>query len=142
MRNFYNTLIPYKVIPYDGIEYTNCCEYDHISRYRGIREVIHRPTDPSERFISHETSNYFESHVDVDFYEVPLEEEHRLDLIAYKKLGSASYAWILAYFNDISDGYSCYQGQILAIPKSLYSLFNDGEVLQTVSPFALNLGAE
>ena len=59
-----------------------------------------------------------------------------------EKLGSASYAWILAYFNDISDGYSCYQGQILAIPKSLYSLFNDGEVLQTVSPFALNLGAE
>lgn len=142
MREFYDTLKPYKVLPYEGIEYSVCCDYDHISRYRGMRTVVHSPQTQSERFISHETMNPFFSKVEVEFYEVPLNEEHRLDLIAEKKLGSSTYSWIIAYFNNIEDGYSCYEGQILAIPKSLYSLFNEGEILQPVSPFALNLSTE
>lgn len=142
MREFYNTLAPYKVLPYEGIQYTNCHEYNHICRYRGLREVVHCPKTPSDRFIAHETANYFESHIEVEFYEVPYREEHRLDLIAEKTLGSAQYSWVIAYFNDIADGYSCYAGQVLAIPKSIYDLFNDGEILQAVSPFALNLGSE
>lgn len=40
-------------------------------------------------------------------YKIPLGEQYRPDLIAYKFYGSADYYWILVYANDISD---CPQG--------------------------------
>ena len=137
----YNTLIPYKVIEHRGIQYTVCRKYDHISRYKGLRQVIHNPAD-SDRFITLENSNPFSSNVKVTYYEVPYTEENRLDIIANKFLGSPNYAWIIAYLNDIEDGFTVREGQNIMIPESISSLFQSGEVLAPINPITLNLGQE
>ena len=61
---------------------------------------------------------------------------------AYKFLGSAQYAWVIAYFNNIEDGFSVYAGQKIRIPKTITQLFEKGECLASVSPLTLNLGTE
>lgn len=133
---------PYKELEHKGIEYSVCKDYDHISRYKGLRQVVHNPADSEERFIALETPNPFTTNVEVDYYEVPTYQENRLDIIAQDKLGSASYSWVIAYFNRIEDGFTVKPGQKLIIPKQFTSLFNRGEILQSVSPLALNLGSE
>lgn len=142
MSDYRDINTPYKVIPYSGIEYSVCREFDHISRYKGLRQVVHNPADIADRFIALETSNPFATNLEVEYYEVPTYEENRLDVIAYNKLGNAAYAWVLAYFNSIEDGYTVRPGQVLMIPKQFTALFNTGEILQSVSPLALNLGSE
>ena len=137
----YNTLTPYEVVDYKGIQYTTCTEYGHISRYKGLRQIIHNPDEP-DRFITLETPNAFSSSSDVVYYDVSATEENRLDIIADKFLGSSRYAWILAYFNVIEDGFTVRDGQRLRMPKSIYSLFNKGELLSPISPLQLNLGSE
>lgn len=136
-----NILTPYKELEHKGIQYSTCREYDHISRHRGLRQVVHSPQDV-DRFIALETSNPFTTSADVTYHDVTAVEENRLDLIAHKYLGSASYSWVIAYFNEIEDGFTIREGQRLAIPKSVSSLFNKGEILAPVSPLALNLGQE
>lgn len=89
-----------------------------------------------------ETVNPFTTNADVDYYEIPSRYENRLDIIAYEELGSASYAWVIAYFNNIEDGFSVHEGQLIKIPKNISSLFNSGEILQTVPALGLNLGSE
>lgn len=138
---WYNTLTPYKELDYSGIQYGVCFDYQHISRYKGLRQVVHNPSN-TDRFAAPETPNPFHTNMQVEYYTVPAYEENRLDLIANKFLGSADYSWVLAYFNSIEDGYTVYEGQKLIIPKSLTSLFNKGEILESVSPLALNLGSE
>ena len=137
-----NTLNPYKELPYDGIQYGVCRDYNHISRYKALRQVTHNLTDDSIRFVALETPNAFSTEADVLFYDVSVTEENRLDLIAKKHLGSASYAWIIAYFNNIEDGFTVRAGQRIRIPKAISSLFNSGEVLAPISPLQLNLGTE
>lgn len=137
-----NTTTPYEEVDYTGIAYDVCVDYNHISRYKGLRQIVHNLDDFAERFISLETVNPFNSNVEVVYYEVPSDEENRLDIIANKMLGSVSYAWVIAYFNGISDGYTVYEGQKLRIPKNLTSLFNSGEVLAPIPVMALNLGTE
>ena len=139
---YYDTLVPYKEVEYDGIQYGVCRDFNHISRYRGLRQIVHNPSDILERFISPETPNPFTTNCEVEYYDVPANEENRLDVIAYKKLGSSSYSWVIAYFNQIEDGYTVREGQRLAIPKSISSLFNSGEILAAISPLQLNLGSE
>lgn len=139
---YYDTLVPYKEVEYGGIQYGVCRDFNHISRYRGLRQVVHNPSDILERFISPETPNPFTTNCEVEYYDVPANEENRLDVIAYKKLGSSSYSWVIAYFNQIEDGYTVREGQRLAIPKSISSLFNSGEILAAISPLQLNLGSE
>lgn len=139
---FYDTLVPYKTIEYKGIHYTVCRDYSHISRYRGLRQVVFMPDDP-ERFTALETANAIISNkLPVKFHTVTVTEENRLDLIAYKELGSVSYAWVIAYMNRIVDGYTVHEGQRLTIPINITSLFSKGELLAPVSPSALNLGSE
>lgn len=139
---FYDTLVPYKTIEYKGIHYTVCRDYSHISRYRGLRQVVFMPDDP-ERFTALETANAIISNkLPVKFHTVTVTEENRLDLIAYKELGSVSYAWVIAYINRIVDGYTVHEGQRLTIPINITSLFSKGELLAPVSPSALNLGSE
>lgn len=133
---------PYQEIPYEGIQYTNCRDYGHISRYKGLRQVVHNPDNTDERYMALETVNPFTTNSDVDYYEVPSKYENRLDIIAYEELGSASYAWVIAYFNNIEDGFSVHEGQLIKIPKNISSLFNSGEILQTVPALGLNLGSE
>lgn len=133
---------PYQEIPYEGIQYTNCRDYGHISRYKGLRQVVHNPDNTDERYMALETVNPFTTNADVDYYEVPSQYENRLDIIAYEELGSASYAWVIAYFNNIEDGFSVHEGQLIKIPKNISSLFNSGEILQTVPALGLNLGSE
>ncbi len=141
----YNTTTPYKVLPHKGIEYNPCRDYNHISRYKGLRQVTHNVDEGdsgTDRFMSLEGPNPFQSHTEVTYFEVTTSTENRLDIIAEKTLGSATYSWVISMFNDIEDGYSCYEGQILTIPKSFTSLFNEGEILASISALKLNLGGE
>lgn len=132
---------PYKEVERDPIQYTYCVDFDHISRYRGLRQVIHQGKS-NDRFIALETPNQFVSNANVKYIVVPHQLENRLDLIAYKYLGSANYAWVIAYFNGIQDGYSVVEGTQLAIPTSITSLFESGELLQSIGATKLNLGSE
>lgn len=139
---WYDTLIPYKTLQHYGIQYNVCRDFSHISRYRGLRQVVHCPVEP-ERFVALETPNPFISNENaVTYYEVPYAEENRLDIIAYKFYNNPNYGWVIAYFNQIEDGYTVLAGTKLRIPKSITSLFNKGEILQSVSPTQLNLGTE
>lgn len=139
---YYDTLIPYKVIPYDGIDYTVCRDFDHISRYKGLRQVVHNPTDTAERFITLETVNALTSNASYRYYTVPVSEENRLDLIAYKFYGSPNYSWVISYMNNIEDGFTVYEGQKIKILDSFSDLFAQGEILASIPPMSLNLGSE
>lgn len=136
-----NTLEPYEAVEHQGIEYQPCRKYDHISRYKGLRQVAHLPKS-YDRFTTLEVPNNFQSNLEVTYYDVPTTEENRLDLISYKFFNSSSYSWILAYFNGIEDGYTVLAGQRICIPKSFTSLFNNGEILASIPALNLNLGVE
>ena len=137
----YMTWTPYNEIERDDIQYTYCHDYNHISRYKGLRQVIHEGLSP-DRYIALETANAFETELKVSYYTVPANLENRLDIIARDKLGSATYAWVIAYFNDIEDGFTVAEGTVLAIPRNISLLFNEGEVLAQVPVTQLNLGSE
>lgn len=133
----------YVELEHKGIDYTACRDFDYISRYRGLRQVIHNPDDLTDRMVTLEAPNPFVSNdLDVVWHEVTSSEQNRLDLIAYKYLGSAQYSWVIAYFNNISDGFSCHTGQKLRIPRSITALMQSGEILQNVTALKLNLGSE
>lgn len=138
---FYDTTVPYTEVDYKGIQYGVCRDFKHISRYRTLRRVVHQ-ADEKDRWVALETPNPFVTYSEVEYYEVPATEENRLDLIAYKKLGSAQYAWVLSYFNRIPDGFTVKSGQLIMIPKSFTSLFNKGEILASINPLQLNLSSE
>lgn len=134
---------PYKKLKHKGIDYSCCRDFDHISRYRGLRQVIHSPDDTDDRLLSLESPNPFETEgLPVVYHEVEHDEINRLDLIADRYLGSAQYSWVISYFNSISDGFSCNLGQKLIIPTSVTSLMSSGELLQNVIALKLNLGSE
>jgi hypothetical protein len=132
---------PYQELEHRGIAYSVCREFDHISRYRTLRQVIHNPND-LDRFVTLETPNAFTTHTEVIYHDVTVNEENRLDLIAQKYLGSPTYGWVIAYFNSIEDGYTVYEGQKLVIPTSITALFNSGEILEPKTALVLNLGEE
>ncbi len=136
-----NTLVPYAEIEHKGIQYTTCRDYSHISRHACLRQVVHNPED-EDRFIALETANGFSTRTDVVYHDVKSHEENRLDVLAYQYLGSAQYAWVIALFNNIEDGYTIHEGQRLIIPKSISSLFSKGEILAPVPALKLNLGSE
>ena len=48
--DFYDTTTEYEKVDYKGIQYTVCRDYDHISRYKGLRQLIHSPQDLDQRF--------------------------------------------------------------------------------------------
>lgn len=141
MYRVLNTLVPYYKVEYDGIQYGVCRDFPHITQYRNLRQVVHNPSR-DDRFVALETVNPFLAELEVEYYDVPDAEENRLDIIAYKKLGSATYAWVLVYLNNIEDGYTVHGGQQLAIPKSFNSLFDRGEILAPVSLNVPNLSEE
>ena len=136
-----DTLIPYQTIERDPIQYTYCYDYDHISRYKDLRQVIHQG-ESADRCVTLETSNPFSSNAEVNYYTVPQQFENRLDMIAQEVLGSANYAWVIAYFNGIEDGFTAPAGSKLAIPASVYKLFEKGECLASITATRLNLGSE
>ena len=138
---FPDTLEPYAIVDRSDIVYSVCRDFDHISRYKGLRQVIHEGDKPA-RYIALETVNSVQSSVPVNYYTVTKQMENRLDLISYKFLGSPTYAWVIAYVNDIADGFTCPEGMSLAIPTSISSLFGAGELLAAVSAMKLNLGSE
>lgn len=139
--SFPDTWNQYQEVERDPIQYTYCVDYKHISRYRGLRQVIHQGLSP-ERFVALETTNPFYTGSDVKYYTVPYQYENRLDLIASEQLGSATYAWVIAYFNNIQDGFTVLEGTRLAIPLSISTLMNKGEILASVTATSLNLGSE
>jgi len=139
MNKFEDLTKPYKKIDSDGIQYGYCREFDHISRYKGLRQITH---SDETRFITLELVNNYQKNVEVVYHVVTSAEEDRLDLIAHQYLGSSEYSWVIAQFNEISDGYTVHEGTVLQIPVSITSLFRKGEVLASVSPFLMNLGEE
>lgn len=139
---YYDTLVPYKKLKHTGIEYTVCRDFNHISRYKGLRQVVHEANDAPNRYIALETPNSVESKASYYYYEVPLSEENRLDLIAYKFYGSAQYSWVLSYMNRIEDGYTVHEGQKLKILNNFTDLFSKGELLASIPAMILNLGSE
>ena len=138
---FLDTYTPYRKIVRDPIQYTYCVDFKHISRYRGLRQVVHQGQS-EDRFMALETTNPFKSTAPVKYYKVPYEFQNRLDLIAYKHLGSPNYAWVIAYFNNIQDGFTVLEGTQLAIPTSISDLFENGELLASISVNKMNLGSE
>ena len=137
-----NTLSPYKELDRGGIQYSVCRDYNHISRHRNLRQVIHNP-NRSDRFMCLETPNpVVQNNIQFVYHEVTPREQNRLDLIAYNFLGSSSYSWVIAYFNNISDGYTVTSGQTVKIPSNITSLLTTGNILQSVTAVALNLGSE
>lgn len=133
---------PYEKIDYEGIQYTYCADFDYISRYRNLRQIVHNPSNVKDRTTTLELPNAFTSNLKVRYYTVPITEVNRLDLIANKFLGSPTYSWIISYFNHIMDGFTVREGQRLVIPNSVTDLFENGEVLQPIPPMMLNLGEE
>lgn len=131
----------YKEVERDPIQYTYCREYSHISRYKGLRQVIHQGLSEN-RYIAPETVNSIPYGVDFRYYIVPYRLENRLDLIAEEELGSATYAWVIAYYNKIQDGFTVIEGTRLAIPESISALFQKGQVLESITATKLNLGSE
>lgn len=138
---YYDTLIPYGIVEHIGIEYTVCRDYSHISRYKGLRQIIHY-TENNGRFMSLETANPLISNAKFRYYDVTATEENRLDLIAYKFYGSAQYSWIISYFNGIEDGFTVREGQRLKILENFTDLFSKGELLASIPALQLNLGEE
>ena len=133
---------PFSTVEYNGIAYSVCREYNHISRYRNIRQVVHEP-DSADRYVTLETVNAVTTNnLEIIYHVVELSEENRLDLIANKYLGSSTYSWIIAYFNQIDDGYTVREGQTIIIPRSVTALFANGEMLAPVTALRLNLGEE
>ena len=138
---FFDTIHPYDEIKRDDIQYTYCCNYSHVSRYRGLRQVVHQGIS-GKRYVALETPNSYNMDSDVSYYIVPADKENRLDLIAKEFLGSASYKWVIAYYNKIEDGFSCPEGTKLAIPKTITSLMETGQILSPIPAIKLNLGSE
>lgn len=138
----YTTVTPYKVLPHNGIEYTVCKDYNHISRYRRLRQVIHY-LEGTQRFITSEIQNSYDyDSLDIEYYVVSTDRVNRLDLISYDYYQTTSYNWVIAYINEIADGYTVFEGQTLMIPKRINQLFGSGCVLASVPPTSLNLGTE
>lgn len=133
--------ISYKTLPHEGVVYSVCKDFEHISRYRNLRQVVHCP-NTVDRYVTLETTNAFTTNTDVKYHEVTVEEIDRLDLIAQKELGSATYGWVIAYFNSIEDGYTVREGQRLVIPNSVTALLSKGEILAPITALKLNLGEE
>lgn len=133
--------LPYITLEHEGIAYSVCRDYNHISRYRNLRQVVHCP-NTLDRYVTLETVNPFTTHTEVKYHEVTVPEENRLDLIAQKELGSATYSWVIAYFNSIEDGYTVREGQKLIIPNNVTALLSNGEILAPITALKLNLGEE
>ena len=131
----------YKTLEHEGIVYSVCKDFEHISRYRNLRQVVHCP-DTTNRYVTLETANPFTTNTEVKYHEVTVEEINRLDLIAYNELGSSTYSWVIAYFNGIEDGYTVREGQRLVIPNSVTALLSKGEILAPITALKLNLGEE
>lgn len=141
MEKFPDTYSLYREVERDPIQYTYCRKFDHICRYRALRQVVHEGLSV-DRYIALETTNPFNTNANFKYYTVPAHLENRLDLIAEDQLGSATYAWIIAYINRITDGFTVLEGTELAIPISVTTLFDKGELLQPIPPQKLNLGSE
>lgn len=138
---YYNTTTPYKILDHKGIWYSTCRDFNHISRYKGLRQIIYN-ANGDDRDVTLETPSIKSTILQFIYYDVPTTEENRLDIIAYKFFGSAQYSWIISYFNDIPDGYTVFSGQRLKIVKNFTQLFNKGEILSSIPPMQLQLGSE
>lgn len=139
---YYNTLVPYQIAPHGGIQYLVCRDFNHISRYKGLRQLAHNYNDNATRFVTLETPNQVSSNAECKYYDVPYTEVNRLDIISNKFYGTPNYSWVIAYVNGIEDGFTVREGQHLKIPNSITNLFNKGELLAAIPPLQLNLGVE
>lgn len=146
-----DTLTNYDYVKWDYVQ-------NRFSEYEKTNDVYSAKYDPDKaidrpyavyehanvfhEYIALETPNTFTTEMEIDYYEVPTDEENRLDLIAYKLLGSPTRSWIIAYLNKLEDGFSVMAGQKLIVPKSFDKLFDRDEMLAPVAYNMLNLREE
>ena len=52
----YDLTQPYKTLEHEGIAYSTCRDYNYLSRYRNLRQVVHLPDSP-DRYVTLETVN-------------------------------------------------------------------------------------
>ena len=133
---------PYKTADYAGIAYSTCVDYNYISRYRNLREIVVNYNSSNKCSLLETVNPLVTNNLEVIYHVVELSEENRLDLIANKYLGSSTYSWVIAYFNKIDDGYTVREGQTIIIPKTITALFSNGEILAPITALKLNLGEE
>ena len=138
----HDTTNPYKEVDYNGIEYSTCKDFEHISRYKRLRQVVHY-LDDNKRFTTLEIQNsYSYKGVEVEYYTVPVDRENRLDLISFDYYGTSTYAWVISYINGLPDAYTVHEGQLLLIPVNISSLFGTNKILSAIPVSSLNLGTE
>ena len=138
----HDTTKPYKEVDYKGIEYSTCKNFDHISRYKRLRQVIHY-LEGNQRFTTLEIQNsYSYKGVEAEYYTVTVDRENRLDLISNDYFGTPTYAWVISYINGIPDAYTVHEGQMLLIPVNISSLFGTNKILSAIPVSSLNLGTE
>lgn len=123
------------------IRYTVARDFNYLSRYRMLRQII-IGEGTSNPVVVFEYPNKFTTSSTLQYHEVLPEEADRLDLLAYRLLGSVDYSWILAFINNIQDSYTVSNGFNLAYPSSVSDLLKSGEFFAPVSPISMNLGTE
>jgi hypothetical protein len=120
------------------IRYLNPFDFRHISRYRGLRQIV----DIDNNHISLESTNPWQSRLPVRWHTVTQKQENRLDIIAKDIYGSEMYSWVVVRMNNISDGFTVNAGTKIAVIDNFFDLINKGEILAAIPPFTLNLRQE
>ena len=60
----YDTLQPQWNLEYVPNEYAVCMDFNHLCRYRGLRQLVHDPSSEENRLVTLETPNPFESNAE------------------------------------------------------------------------------
>lgn len=97
----------------DIMRYALPRKYKNISRYNIYRQIIDEQNDT---YLETVNSTPIDNSSKDIYHEVLMEEENRLDIIADKYYGNASYWWILAMGNDFVDPFYVKAGTIIRIP--------------------------
>lgn len=121
------------------IQYLNPYTYTKPSRYAKLRTIKKEGVDNSYHEVVNATPLVDVS--DCQLFRVTGNYINRLDLIAEKFYGDASFWWYIAKQNAIPDFDIVPADTVLQIPP-YDSLMSDGRVLEPLSYVYLNLGKE
>lgn len=97
------------------------------NRYRGLR--ILRDLESKDELLESYERKQLPIGPDDYYHTVQVNEEYRLDLIAYKHYGNALLWWVIASANNITDPLSGPRsGDVVRVP-SVSTLYSNGGVL-------------
>lgn len=97
------------------LTYESPRQYKFTSRYTPYRRILDK--DGSNYY--HESFNQTSINEGVtdQFFTVTVKQENRLDIIAVKYYGFATYWWIIAMANNVIDPFNIPVGTVLRIPQ-------------------------